>query len=477
MNLAWNHLGRPQQAAGVIADFAQARTFAQAPQVLAHLRDALADGRPPARCEIVDVRYVAGRSLQVVYRLWADQAPGAPGTVVAVRFLRPGRSAEAWHTARLAAADPTAVLHLPRWEAIAWRLPQDAALAALPALLGMAGAGEPPGAGARAGAGVGPDASTGVGAARLRLPAALPGVPDAARCTLLAYLPGRRCAVRWDWPGLHAPVVAKAGEGAADSHRRLAALWALPGRRFRMPQPLGCDAEADVRWEAFDAGQALARLPPRQAAAALPTVAQALVGLHGTALDALPAQDAGAVLRRFERKAMPRIAQALPALGHGCAWLHEALAAQAGGLALAARPAATLHGDLHTANVLVGADGATLIDLDNLARGDPAYDLALLGSRLWLGALLARAPLGPVADAIAALPAAYAAAGGAPVPEPVFAWYMALLLASRQIKTCLVHLAPGLPTLAGALLAHARTTLGQGRFDRAVLDAPQACAG
>ena len=462
MNLRWDHLGQPQRAAGVLADFPQSGQFSQAPLVLARLRDALPSGRPPARCEIVDVRYVAGRSLQVVYRLFAAlDAPGetdAPGTLVAVRFLRPGRSADAWHATRLAAADPSAVLHLPDWEAIAWRLPEDETLAPLPALLGRVDArGGPPGG----------------RVAPLQLPAGLPGLPDAAHCTLLAYLPGRRCAVRWDWPGRHAPVVVKAGEGAADSHRRLAALWALPGRRFRMPQPLGCDAEANARWETFDTGQALARLPAHRAAATLAAVAQALAGLHGTALDALAAQDARIVLRRFERKAMPRIAQALPALADGCARLHEALAAQADRLELSARPAATLHGDLHTANVLIGSDGVTFIDLDNLAHGDPAYDLALLGSRLWLGALLEQAPPGPVADAIAALPAAYAAAGGASVPERVFAWYMALLLASRQIKTCLVHLAPDLAALTGTLLAQAQATLERGRFDRGVLDAPR----
>ncbi len=55
-------------------------------------------------------------------------------------------------------------------------------------------------------------------------------------------------------------------------------------------------------------------------------------------------------------------------------------------------------------------------------------------------------------------------AGGAPVADALFGWYMAALLVGRQLKTCIRHVAPGLPQIADHLFEAAETILEDGRF-------------
>jgi hypothetical protein len=106
-----------------------------------------------------------------------------------------------------------------------------------------------------------------------------------------------------------------------------------------------------------------------------------------------------------------------------------------------------------------------LIDLDSLARGEPALDQALLGTRLLLRAMLTERGLAETVAALAALPQAYRGAGGDAIPARVFAWYVATLLVGRQIKTSVNHLAPGMERLALRLLACARSVLDAGRVE------------
>lgn len=62
----------------------------------------------------------------------------------------------------------------------------------------------------------------------------------------------------------------------------------------------------------------------------------------------------------------------------------------------------------------------------------------------------------PCNDAIAALPAAYAAAGGREIAEDAFAWYLAATLLGRQVKTCVRCLPTGAAELSAELLALAQ---------------------
>jgi phosphotransferase family enzyme len=381
------------------------------------MRDRFADvgavtaqlGVPGRPADLLDVWYIPGKSLQVVYRIGGD--------ILRVRFLPPG------------AGDTDAPVRLPDWNAVGWWFPADPDLPELSVLGRIASA------------------------------------------RVLSYLPGERCTLRARSADgreivLKVEPAAETGPAAA----RLAHLWNAPGRRFAMAEPLGRDAAAGQRWEAFVAGRRIdADLSDRALRRVLPAVARELGALHGTGVAGLEPLEPAAIVDRIERKVLPRIDGALPQLSDRARRLVAALAATA---PPDTGPRVTLHGDLHTANVLAGPDGAiTFVDLDALARGHPAFDLALLAGRFLLIARTRGADVARVARAVAALPRAYAEAGGVTVSDADFAWYMAAHLLGRQLRTCIRHWVPGVGELAPQLLAWAEATLAAGRFDVAATPA------
>lgn len=427
MNLDWRHRASAAEAAAA-AEFPQRGELFDPAAVCARIRAAgLGDF---ADCAVRNVWYVAGRQLCVVYAL---ARAGAAPALVSVHFFRDAEAAAAY------AAGPAGpgLVGVEGWAALAARFPFDPELPALPTLLDAA-------------------------ATAAHLPAP---IRDRARgplqWSLLSYLPGRRAVVGQRWDDGDLTLVSKLQPGAAASHRAMQALWQAPGRRFGMPEPVAAAADAPLRWERHVAGQRIeALLATQSPSAILPRVARGLAALHASSLSGLPAQGHAEVLGRLARKVLPRIGVALPALAARSADFAAALARAADTLPV--RAPTVVHGDLHTANLLLAGDDAVFIDLDSLAFGDPAFDLALLGTRLILWNLDAGGGHGLPA-AVAALPATYEAAGGGAVPEPVYAWYVAALLVGRQLKTCIRHLAPGLPRLAPALLAAAERILAEGR--------------
>ncbi len=432
MNVDWQHDTAPLPAA-VLADFPGAASIFDTAAVAHTLLAAGALDPETARdgLAVENVWYIPGRALRVVYACRRGE-PGGP-RILSVDFSRGGP------------ADPAAGgTPVPEWQAVACRFPADRALHGLPDLVDAA-------------------------AISARLSAALgTGVPGASmRWSLLSYLPGERAALRLRWPQAGADVVAKLDASAAASHARMDALWRDPARRFGMAEPLLALPDLPARCERFVVGERLEALAARAAGptgtleardALLRPVMNGLVALHGSRLSGLARKPAEELLRRVQRKVLPRIAVALPELAPRAAALVEVLAATVP----PPGPPRVLHGDLHTANLLLDEDGRVVfIDLDSLCLGDPALDLAQLGTRLALGE--ARAGNAPAMLAAAGrLPALYAAAGGEAPDARTYAWYVAMLLVGRQIKTCIRHLAPELPTLAERLLDAAEAVWREG---------------
>ncbi|HEX9181243.1 MAG TPA: aminoglycoside phosphotransferase family protein, partial [Burkholderiales bacterium] len=204
--------------------------------------------------------------------------------------------------------------------------------------------------------------------------------PEQMTWTLLSYLPGRRCTARARWPCAPLGFVGKLGEGAGPNHDRMQALWESADRGFGMPQPVSCDPAAELRWEYFVSGARIEEFGGEAGfAAAVARIAPGLAALHAMKLPGLAREAPERVLDRLRRKVVPRVCGALPAVTQAAhavaATLEEKLAT------LSPAASYTLHGDLHTANVLVDGEAAVFIDLDNLTQGDPAYDLAMLGTR------------------------------------------------------------------------------------------------
>jgi hypothetical protein len=424
-NLAWQYGAAPGLRG---SDFLQLTGSADPVEAMRRLADAnVAAARS---CAILNIWYIPGRALRAVYLL--DDV-----TVVTVQFFRQGASGEAYRAALAVASSPARVRHLPDWDAVAWRFPEDPGLPALSDLLERT--------------------------------AALAGASgQAGTWRLLSYLPGERCAIRAQ-AGPGAPAVVgklQRGPGAAASHERIRQLWDAPGRTFRIPRPLAADVAMGARWESFVAGRRLEDAIRVEAPGPLlASVAGALAALHLVAIGGLPAQGPPAILRRIERKTLTRVRIALPRLASPAEALFAELVAVAA--TLPARAPVTIHGDLHTANVIIDAGAPTFIDLDSLAAGDAAYDLALLGSRLILSALRVGGRAEAAIEAARELPALYVRAGGEPVPAPVYAWYLAALLLGRQLKTCLRNAAPQTEALAPILIDLARATLAGGALPAA----------
>lgn len=442
MNLEWHHRNSEPPLLEECHDFPQRHDFGTDGAVRAHLGAAL-PGRGIRDWDIFNVWYFPKRSLEVVYRVATD---AGDDLLISVRFQRPGGSPAAFDKARGASASPEAVLHLPAWDAVAWLFPDDPAWGRI----GSPVAAEPV-------------CSALSQATGLRL------APEQMTWTLLSYLPGRRCTARARWPCAPLGFVGKLGEGAGPNHDRMQALWESADRGFGMPQPVSCDPAAELRWESFVSGSRIEEFGGEAGfAAAVARIAPGLAALHAMKLPGLARQAPERVLDRLRRKVVPRVCGALPAVTQAA----HAVAATLGEKLTTLSPAAscTLHGDLHTANVLVDGDAAVFIDLDNLTQGDPAYDLAMLGTRLILGALLDDAPPGDVGRMVEALPRFYRSAGGVPIPDRLYAWYIAANLAGRQAKTCVRHHAPGMKSLVPRLLAIASRTLERDRFEAGLLE-------
>lgn len=393
--------------------------------------------QPGSPCRLVGLLAHPGQWIEASYE-FQGRASSVPA-VLTVRYCREGKSARAFAEAVATAADPTAIVHVSAFEAVAWRFPEDSHLRSLSRLDGPAWR------------------------ARLSQPgSASAGEAERWSTTVLSYRRGARCALRVDPPDADG-VVVKVHAGAADAHATLGAVFDRASARLGMPRPLGVDPEQGVRWETFVPGQSfIAQMRTGPVGAAVHAVAGALGRLHGIEVQGLPVQDAPSTLTRLERVALTRVARAgLSVADRHCQLVADRLARR---LPTPPSSPATLHGDLHVGNVLFTTSGAALVDLDSLACGDPTIDLAMFASRLLLLAALRGSAATDVIQAACDMPTAYREHHG-PVDEEAFAWFMAALLVARQIKTCINHAAPSLAQTTEALAGAALDILDRGRCD------------
>jgi Phosphotransferase enzyme family len=444
MNLDWNHEARGD------GDWRlPPNTFPQLDDALRPVRiiDRINESRvlpfAPRSCEILNVWWIPEKSFYVVYSL---VAPSGPARILTLRFFGIGGSEDAFALARTSCADPRVVHHIPKWHAVGWEFPADPAGAGMAPMMDLGRVREMVfggDVGARAG--------------------------DIVAWRLLSYLPGERCVMGYADDSGAVRYVGKVQKGAFATHRRLKRLWSLRNRGFDMAEPVAADDAIGARWERFVPGQRIDRqMDPSLVKDCVARAMQGLSALHRTAIEGLPARGADIVLDRTVRKVGKRIAAAIPGLTAEAKAFAQVLTDQARDLP--ERPQATIHGDFHTANVLFDGARPTFIDLDELAQGDPAYDLALFATRLLLVGIQRPGELHLMAELCEALPRLYAETGGEPIPEATYAWYVAALLVGRQIKTCIRHLAPDLETTSRTLLMWALATLERRRFDASIAE-------
>ena len=284
----------------------------------------------------------------------------------------------------------------------------------------------------------------------------LPGRPDlrAGPVGTLAYKPQRRYVGRLLGPD--GPLVLKVC-AAKDYAATVATAGALRSRGpLRIPRVLGCSDEHRVLAFEWLAGDRLSDLvvqrgrtggePPRDAAALVGT---ALAALHAQPADGLPrlarAEEARQLCARAEE-----LAHTFPPLAERAALLAHRLATRLRDAPTAEHP---IHGDFYAKQVLLDGGRVGIIDLDQAARGDPAFDLGRFIAHVERAAVRDGLPARHVADLTRAFLDGYQAATGRPAPDRV-GLYVAIGLLLMLRDPFRYH-APGWPEQTAAILARA----------------------
>ena len=428
---------------------------------------AAALGAVPLRtCRVDRVKYRPGRNCSVSYVLTLHDAQrgGDVEQRVAARFCSGGTSAErhldARRHAQVASAAGPALMHDPALDMLAHWWPNDPKLEAV-ALLHD-------------------DAHLRTHCIE-KAAAALTGATGCLlghRTSIAQYVPEVRVCARVDVtlrrsgtaPASHATLFAKADTQHAGSavHAAMQALWhssAQAAGRFATPQPLLWQAAAGLHWQRGVAGRPLHEVDPATGSASSARVAERLAALHATPVAGLPRVTSSALARRVDG-----VAALLGQVEPSWQGLLGPLAARiaAGASRWGDAPPATLHGDLHPANIVDGGATLTFIDLDSMCAGPAVVELGA-----WVGDAMVRAVHAGTSQAQAtpawrAFLGAYAAASGRPVDERALAWSVAHHLLCTRAYRGVANLKAGRFEAVPAVLALAARVAEAGSVDAAL---------
>ena len=307
-------------------------------------------------CEVVEARYhrylnvasIGKSSMSIGYRLAMSN-----GQIewVYVRACRDARSRSCFEQR----PDPNDnAVHLPEFDAVVWRFPDDPALPQLPELL------DP-----------------------VQMQRHLPWTAAQVEIELVKYRPGQRCALQYRLAGnpQHNPIgFAKTfsdqrGRLLQARLRQLALHcngWLVEG--VCMPRVLCYQERLNTVWFDYAPGRPLGHADDiTDNLALIERMGAALANLHSSTLkEAATITPAG--LLKDATKKVAKIcsehAELQPPLQHALDLLNE-WAAQ-----LHAPQSASLHGDFHLGQWLQHRDQLMLVDFDEMVCGDPALDLS-----------------------------------------------------------------------------------------------------
>jgi thiamine kinase-like enzyme len=283
------------------------------------------------------------------------------------------------------------------------------------------------------------------------------------RLEVVQYVPEHRvCAwvdIRWTFNGLTNTqrVYAKSsrepdGSTVHDILKALEQSQAWRAGRLRTPRALLWQPAFKLHWQQGLPGQLLSDMPPLAAARLAYPLGAQLANLHGTEVALADTRSFAPLalatrlndVAQVMKQAFPESIQVIERLSdHLYRGLHTFFEA----------PLVTLHGDLHSCNVLADGDQVALIDLDGLKSGPAVLEL---GS--WLAAGMYRAILeGDQAmrdqPAWRALLDGYIAAGGQRPNSQALVWATAWNLLCQRAWRCVIGLKPGRLVMAPKLIA------------------------
>lgn len=450
LNWDYNRLGdrsvQRQFAKNVSVDpyFFQLDTFHNAEAVLSYLNPPLQEaGQPWAKsCQILKVGYVCKRQLMVIYRLSSDLM-NADGLIVVVHFFREDKSRLGYKVFKETASNQNAVIHIPKWSAVAIVFPEDSALPSLHNMLNFKSVAQSI------------ERITGKAVDQKEI-----------SWSLMSYQPGKRCSIRFQLPDKVFICKLEGQKASVRTHTLMRKLWEMRDRCFDMPKPLGLFRVEGLRWESFLEGEPVGpNISKVDLVSLVKAVSIGMSQFHKVSLEGLRQLGCTEILREMESKTVRKLCRSLVPLTSEIETFYKELVCSA--VSFSPGPSVTLHGDAHTANLLFDGDRIVFIDLDALVAGHPAYDLARFGNRLLLMALMEDDRIGEVRNMVSLLPEAYENAGGCHIPKNVFAWYLSALLINKELMACIKNRASDLGRLSPILIDIARRTLVNGEISLA----------
>lgn len=409
-------------------------------------------------CEIERIKYRPRRNCVVGYRLRVERGGRAaprwerfavamyPGAEARERFQRISLRD---HEARAAGtASPAPVSWVPSLGAVIWPFPRDRKLPSLPRLCD----------------------------ADLMRERWLPALAarrwgeswqvTGARTQVVGYFPEHGCTVRSKLrlrdraSGLQRVWTVYGQTHGDDAGERawnvMCALRAAVPEAQCFARPLAWDAGERILWQEGVPAPTLERLLDTGVAddATLATVLRAVATLHRAPL-ALPPRLALPEVLDGVARAVAVAGAACPSQSSVLASLQDALHARLD--LVDPEPRATLHGDLHARNVLVGGERAWLIDLDRAGSGLPGAELG--GLLADLAARDCAAGRAPSLERFDALAAEYGRHVPWALPRREARWHYAAALLRRSAYRCVTRLRPGALEALPRVLAAAGAAL------------------
>lgn len=424
-------------------------------------------------CEVERVKYRPGRNCVVGYRVHVKwpRRPGRTGSRRTTERLAATRIAAAMYPAteaesryERAVADRADAGVLPPVSLlrdagiVLWRFPHDRKLAALPLLAdddGLRGQWLPEIVAARFGA------DWRIVTARNELVSYFPNHSATLRSRLHLQRGDELRASPWHVYGKVR--YDDSGERVFAAMTRLCASPSSLAGSVGFARPLALYREQRVLWQEGIDAPTLDRclLDKGFDDAAWKRVAQAVAALHDTPLGLTPVITRESLLAEIGR-ALETLCIAVPAASAAVTSLASLLQQTIDTVDCAAD--ATLHGDLHSKNILVGPDRVHLIDFDRVGAGPRLAEVGSLLAELVLRDCIA----GQAVDwrRITKVAKAYGYAHGGGVDPWQLAWHVASALLRERAYRCVTSLKPGRLEILPYLLDAARVVLTGGIEER-----------
>jgi Phosphotransferase enzyme family len=293
------------------------------------------------------------------------------------------------------------------------------------------------------------------------------------RTTLVQWMPEHRACARVDLElasgtgtDAHTLYVKTDAEGGGGiTHAAMLALHL--NRRLRTPRSIAWQPAAGLHWQTAIEGRPLAEfgsaLGPRRGE----QVGELIALLHATPVS-LPVARGVTIddLRRERRRAALVVASVDAEWATRAADIVRML--ERADAALPSLRPATLHGDLHRVNLMVGRDDTlAMIDFDSMRRGPAALELGSWIADSMVLALLEGQPAATTAPQWRAMLRAYAdvSRSVAMPDEPVLAWATAHQLLVQRAYRCIANLKPGRLAIVPAVLALAQAIVREGTLE------------